>query len=72
MIDNDFQLQNTQQKLSELEMRIRTKEEKRKTVGLTAAEELSLSSICRLRNELHEEIVWYKSQQISPTESAKR
>lgn len=72
MIENNFQLQNTQLKLSELEERIRAKQEKRKTVGVTAAEELSLSSMCRLRNELLEEISWYKAHQASPAKSTQR
>ncbi len=63
MIENDFQLQNTLEKLAALEEHLQPKLALSASGELTPIQRLSLRSMRRVANQLREEIVRYRSSQ---------
>ena len=63
MIASDFELQNTLDKLAELEEHIAPKVEQARLGTLNPVARLSLRSLRRLANSLREEIARYRAQQ---------
>ena len=61
MIENDFQLQNTLDKLAALEEHLQPKLRLEAAGTLTPVQRLSLRSMRRMMNQLREEIVRYRS-----------
>ena len=61
MIENDFQLQNTLDKLAALEEHLQPKLALEAAGTLTPVQRLSLRSMRRMMNQLREEIVRYRS-----------
>ena len=61
MIENNFQLQNTLDKLAALEEHLQPKLALEAAGTLTPVQRLSLRSLRRMMNQLREEIVRYRS-----------
>ena len=62
MITSDFELQNTLEKLAELEEHIAPRMEQARLGTLNPIARLSLRSLRRLANSLREEIARYRAQ----------
>ena len=71
MIESDFQLQNTLDKLAALEEHLQPKLELERAGQLTPIQRISLRSMRRIVNQLREEIVRYRSSQArQPTDES--
>ena len=63
MIASDFELNNTLEKLAEMEAHIARQVEQERQGSLSPTARLSLRSMRRLANSLREEIACYRAQQ---------